>query len=103
MATALFAALAAMIVLAPALAGFGRPRIYAMLGFTGIILGGAMLTLTPTPPGFDPNSESDRVGVSASAGQGVSAALLAAGAAGLLGAYAVQRKGPTYRDEHSPL
>lgn len=91
--------LAAAVVLLPAFSGFGRPAVYAWLGFICIIAGGAFLMLTPTPQGFDPAGASNRWLLSAGTGQVISAALFSAGAAGLLGAFAVGRNAPTTTEE----
>jgi hypothetical protein len=95
MTAAGLALLAIAVVLLPAFAGFGRPRIYAWIAFVGLIAGGVMLVATPTPLGFDPNGASHRWLLSAASGQKLSATLLAAGVAGLLGAFAVGRAEPT--------
>ena len=101
MTAGVFALLAIAVVLVPAFAGIGRPRTYAWVAFVGIIAGGVMLTATPTPSGFDPNGASQRWLLSASSGQKLSAALLAAGVAGLLGAFAVGRSEPAEVTERS--
>jgi drug/metabolite transporter (DMT)-like permease len=88
---AVLAVLAITVVLLPAFFGVGRPRIYAWIGFLGVIAGGVMLIATPTPPGFDPNGAAHRWLISAAVGQDLGAALLATGVAGLLGAFAVGR------------
>lgn len=93
--TAAFLALLAIaVVLLPAFAGVGRPRTYAWVAFLGLIAGGVMLVATPTPIGFDPNGASHRWLLSAASGQNLSATLLAAGVAGLLGAFAVGHAEP---------
>ena len=99
MTAAVLASLAIAVVLLPAFCGLGRPRIYAWIGFLGVIAGGVMLIATPTPPGFDPNAASNRWILSAAIGQDLSAALLAAGVAGLLGAFAVGRSEPVVETE----
>ena len=100
MTAAVLAILAITVVLLPAFFGLGRPRIYAWIGFLGVIAGGVMLIATPTPPGFDPNGAAHRWLLSAAMGQDLSAALLAGGVAGLLGAFAVGRSEP---DEETEL
>ena len=98
--TGIFVALlAAAIVLLAALSGIGRPAHYAWLGFICIIAGGALLVLTPTPDGFDPEVASRRWLLSAASGQLISGVLFAAGTAGLLGAFAVGRNAPTTTEE----
>jgi drug/metabolite transporter (DMT)-like permease len=99
MTAAVLAILAIAVVILPALFGVGRPRVYAWIGFLGVIAGGVMLVATPTPPGFDANAASQRWLLSAATGQDVSAALLAAGVAGLLGAFAVGRAEPVVETE----
>ena len=94
MTAAGLALLAIAVVLLPAFAGLGRPRTYAWVAFLGIIAGGVMLVATPTPVGFDANAASHRWLLSAASGQNLSATLLAAGVAGLLGAFAVGRAEP---------
>jgi hypothetical protein len=94
MTAAFLALLAITVVLLPAFAGLGKPRTYAWVAFLGIIAGGVMLVATPTPVGFDPNGASHRWLLSAASGQDLSATLLAAGVAGLLGAFAVSRAEP---------
>ena len=93
------ALLAAAIVLAPALSGFGRPAHYAWVGFLCIIGGGLLLVLTPTPLGFDPAGASQRWLLTAESGQVICAGLFAAGVAGLVGSFAVGRAAPTTTEE----
>jgi hypothetical protein len=59
--------------------------------------------LTPTPLGFDPNGASQRWLLSAGIGQEISAALLAAGVAGLLGAFFAGHAEPIEHTEQSQL
>ena len=101
MTATVLALLATGVVLLPAFAGLGRPRTYAWVAFLGIIAGGVMLLATPTPTGFDPNGASQRWLLSAASGQNLSATLLAAGVAGLLGAFAVGRSEPPEVTEQS--
>ena len=60
MVTGFVAILAASVVLLPAVFGFGRSNTYAWIGFIGVIAGGIVLVMTPTPLGFDPNGASHR-------------------------------------------
>jgi hypothetical protein len=94
MTAAVLALLVITLVLMPAFAGFGRPRVYAWIGFLGVITGALMLIATPTPADFDPNGASQRWVVTTPMGQDLSAALLAGGVAGLLGAFAAGRSEP---------
>ena len=103
MVTGFLALLAGAAVLLPAVAGFGRSRTYAWIGFIGIIAGAVVLIATPTPSGFDPNGASYRWLVSSSVGQELGAALIAAGVAGLLGAFAAGHSEPIEHTEHSHL
>jgi hypothetical protein len=103
MTTGFVAILAAVVVLLPAVFGFGRSSTYAWIGFIGVIAGGAVLVLTPTPVGFDPNGASQRWLLSAAIGQEISAALLAAGVAGLLGAFFAGHAEPIEHTEQSHL
>ena len=103
MTAAALALLAIALVLLPAFFGVGRPRTYAWIGFVGVIAGGVMLIATPTPDGFDPNGAAHRWLLSAAIGQDVSAALLAVGVAGLLGAFAVGRSEPETETEQTDV
>jgi predicted MFS family arabinose efflux permease len=103
MTAAVLALVAMAAVLLPAFAGIGRPRIYAWVGFLGVIAGGVMLIATPTPADFDPNGASHRWLLTAVSGQDLSAALLATGVAGLLGAFAVGRSEPTEVTEQTDV
>ena len=79
MVTGFVAILAAAVVLLPAMFGFGRSNTYAWIGFIGVIAGGAVLILTPTPLGFDPNGASQRWLLSAGLGQEISLVAFAPG------------------------
>jgi hypothetical protein len=103
MVTGFVAILAAAVVLLPAIFGFGRSNTYAWIGFIGVIAGGVVLVMTPTPLGFDPNGASQRWLLSAGLGQEISAALLAAGVAGLLGAFFSGHAEPIEHTEQSQL
>jgi len=103
MVTGFLAIVSAAAVLAPALSGFGRSRTYAWIGFIALIAGGVLLVATPTPMGFDPGSSSHRWLISTGVGQEVAAALMAAGAAGLLGAFAAGHPEPIEHTEQSRL
>ena len=103
MVTGLVAILAASVVLLPAMFGFGRSNTSAWIGFIGVIAGGAVLILTPTPLGFDPNGASQRWLLSSGIGQEISAALLAVGVAGLLGAFFAGHAEPIEHTEQSQL
>jgi hypothetical protein len=103
MVTGVLAVVAAAAVLFPAIAGLGRSRTYAWIGFVAIIAGGAMLLLTPTPNGFDPNGASHRWLISTGGGKEIAAALIAAGVAGLVGAFAAGRHEPIEHTEQSHL
>ena len=103
MVTGFVAILAASVVLLPAMFGFGRSNTYAWIGFLGVIAGGAVLILTPTPSGFDPNGASQRWLLTAGLGQEISAGLLSAGVAGLLGAFFSGHAEPIEHPEESQL
>ena len=103
MVTGFVAIAAAVVVLLPAIFGFGRSNTYAWIGFIGVIAGGAILILTPTPDGFDPNAAAQRWILSAGIGQEIAAGLLAAGVAGLIGAFAAGRAEPIEHTEQSQL
>jgi uncharacterized membrane protein len=103
MTAAVLAIVAMSAVLLPAFFGLGRPRNYAWVGFLGVIAGAVMLIATPTPADFDPNGASQRWLLNAATGQDLSAALLATGVAGLLGAFAVGRSEPVEVTEQTDV
>ena len=103
MTAAVLALVAMAVVLLPAFFGLGRPRTYAWVGFLGVIAGAVMLIATPTPANFDPNGASHRWLLDAATGQDLSAALLATGVAGLLGAFAVGRSEPVEMTEQTDV